>query len=81
MVSCVPTFFEGKLDNSFEFFLLGCDGVWETKSDDKICNFLMKDINSPVKQCESLLEFVVSKNIESRKGKDNMSLILVRFKF
>ncbi len=40
MVICVPMFFEGKIDENFEFFLLGCDGVWETKSDDKICSFL-----------------------------------------
>lgn len=71
-------FFEGKIDENFEFFLLGCDGVWETKSDDKICSFLQKGLNQPLKQCEQLLEYVISKKIDSKKGKDNMSLILVK---
>lgn len=40
MVTCIPDFFEGKIDDTLKFFLLGCDGIWETKSDDKICEYL-----------------------------------------
>lgn len=37
MVSCIPDFIEGKINSDFKYFILGCDGIWETKSDDKIC--------------------------------------------
>ncbi len=80
MVSSVPLFFEGDIDPTMEFFLLGCDGIWETKSDDKICKFLAKGNNDIKKQAEDLLEYVLGRNIKSKKGKDNMSLIVVYFK-
>jgi serine/threonine protein phosphatase PrpC len=40
MVSCIPEFIEGTIDDNFQFFVLGCDGIWETKSDEKICKYL-----------------------------------------
>lgn len=80
MVSSIPMFFEGEIDPSLSFFLLGCDGIWETKSDEKICAFLSEGKLNLKKQAEDLLEFVLGKNLQSKKGKDNMSLILVYFK-
>ncbi len=43
MVSCIPEFFEGTVDSNLKFFLLGCDGIWETKSDEQICAYLAKN--------------------------------------
>lgn len=80
MVSSVPMFFEGELDPTLDFFLLGCDGIWETKSDEKICQFLVKGKSDLRKQSEDLFEYVIGRNTQSKKGKDNMSLILVYFK-
>lgn len=75
-----PLFFEGNIDPSLKFFLLGCDGIWETKTDDKICKFIDKGNNDFKKQAEDLFEYVLGWNNKSKKGKDNMSLILVYFK-
>ena len=36
MISNEPEFFKGSI-NDVDFLLLGCDGIWETKNDLKIC--------------------------------------------
>jgi serine/threonine protein phosphatase PrpC len=51
MVSCVPEFKEGVIDENFGFFVMGCDGIWETKSDEKICNHLAKEEYPMGKKC------------------------------
>jgi serine/threonine protein phosphatase PrpC len=65
------------------FILIGCDGIWETKSTKDICEFARDQINEKVelsKIVESILDMVIAKETIEGFGCDNMSLIMVKFK-
>lgn len=42
MVIAEPDIQEKKLTGEEEFILMGCDGIWETKSLEEMCEFIMK---------------------------------------
>lgn len=77
MVSCIPEFKEGIIDDNFRFFVMGCDGIWETKSDEKICLYLAKEEDTIKNWSLGLLGYVMSRKIKEKWGKDNMSLIVI----
>lgn len=40
MIIAVPDIVEHSLDPSQKFFLLGCDGIWETQTKEEICEYI-----------------------------------------
>ena len=70
-------------DDSQFFILVGCDGIWETKKTEEICEIVQGDINAKKendKTVEDLLDQLIAKETQDGLGCDNMSCILVRFK-
>ena len=65
-----------------EFIIIGCDGIWETFSNDKMVDYILRQFKNDKKLSqvlESLLDDLVAKNInEDEDGQDNMSAILIR---
>ena len=63
---------------------MGCDGVYETKTNIQICKHINKRLkqNPKVKLsilCEDLLDNLISMDLYSGIGCDNMSCILIKF--
>lgn len=73
------------LDNSIDFILMGCDGIWETLSAEEICQLIKEkfDKNPNVSYCtvlEELLDRLIAKETVEGTGCDNMTSVLFRFK-
>lgn len=69
-------------DNDF-FILVGCDGIWETKKTEEICEIIKEDLNNKKKHdhiVEKLLDQLIAKETQDGLGCDNMSCILITFK-
>ncbi len=73
------------LDNKgVEFIIMGCDGIWETKTNDDMVKWVSKRILDKNKKLgtivEQLLDQLVAKDNGGQYGMDNMSSILIQFK-
>lgn len=64
--------------------LVGCDGIWETKSPEKMTKWLHKKIASHQENLEKIVNDLLDEELcespDSDKGMDNMSAILVKIK-
>jgi serine/threonine protein phosphatase PrpC len=88
-----PDIYEYELTGDEDFIVMGCDGIWETKSNEEMVEFLYKKFEEgkDLKTInEELLNDIISpdytatgKNIYSNftagVGCDNMSVILIKF--
>ena len=73
-----------KIDGKFEFILLGCDGIWETKKSEEIMSIVRVDLEKRKAMkdiAENLLETLIAPNMEGPNGYglDNMTCIIVVF--
>jgi serine/threonine protein phosphatase PrpC len=87
MVTALPDVYKYPLTNEFEFVLMGCDGVYERKSNQEIVDFMYSKIKSsashPLKNAiESFLDTNISDDYNKSEGAgcDNMTCILIKFK-
>ena len=81
MVTALPDVFIYKIDQSWEFIFLACDGVWDVLSNQQVAYFVLKSISRglhPQKICELLLDRCLSSELIGI-GCDNMTAILVCF--
>ena len=65
-----------------EFIIMGCDGIWEIKSNADMVEWVRRRIQADKKNeaiVEELLDELVSKDSGNLYGMDNMSAILIRF--
>ena len=56
--------------DDYDFLLLGCDGLWETKTDQQITKFIqdkMLDQQEQITIIEELLDFVIAQGHEANK--------------
>lgn len=61
---------------------MGCDGIWEVKSNGDMVDWIKKRLSKDVSHTaivEELLDELVSKDSGNLYGMDNMSTILVKF--
>ena len=61
---------------------MGCDGIWEVKSNGDMVDWIKKRLSKEVSHTsivEELLDELVSKDSGNLYGMDNMSTILVKF--
>lgn len=74
-----------QINNKTDFMIMGCDGIWETKTNQQIVDQVYIQMQRKVKLnkiAEGLLDTLISPNITRTEGKgcDNMSLIIVDFR-
>lgn len=65
-----------------DFIIMGCDGIWQTKTNEKMVDWIQERINTMTLQeiVESLLDDELADNEEEYYGTDNMTAILIVFK-
>jgi serine/threonine protein phosphatase PrpC len=85
IISAFPDVVVHSLEKTDKFMLIGCDGIWESLSSKKICEFIEGRIqkNSSFKLStilEELLDKLIAKDPRAGAGCDNMTAILIRFK-
>ena len=75
------------LDDDCDFAVLACDGIWDCKSNQEVCDFFSERMKKYPKEklskfIEQLYEEIVAPDVytESGVGCDNMSCIVVQFK-
>jgi serine/threonine protein phosphatase PrpC len=84
-VTCFPDIKHMKMSSAVDFAVIGCDGIWETKTSQQIVDYVYmhkkKKIPIP-KICEMMLDWLISPNISRTAGKgcDNMTVIIVEFR-
>ncbi|EAR90069.1 protein phosphatase 2C containing protein (macronuclear) [Tetrahymena thermophila SB210] len=69
-----------KITPDDEFILIGCDGIWETLSDEEIIKYIRQQIALGVscdKIVEQLLDLLLAPDMLNGCGCDNMTCILV----
>lgn len=74
-----------KIENkNLDFIIMGCDGIWEIKSNEQMVQHIWKKLadkkdNGAI--LEELLDELVSKDGQTETGMDNMSALLINFRW
>ncbi len=66
-----------------DFLIMGCDGIWEVKSNQAMVDYLTEKMKKSSLEAvtDGLLEELVASDKEAQEhGMDNMTVILVQFK-
>uniref|UniRef100_A0A0K2TZL3 protein-serine/threonine phosphatase n=1 Tax=Lepeophtheirus salmonis TaxID=72036 RepID=A0A0K2TZL3_LEPSM len=83
IVSCFPEIVEKEIDDSWNFVVLACDGIWDVLSNEEVVNFVASRIalnQQPEVICEKLMNRCLSEDSGmSGFGCDNMTVIIVCF--
>lgn len=70
------------MSSSDRFLLMGCDGIWECKTNEELIDFCRKGIDDG-KDLQTinteLLDEILAPDTSNGTGCDNMSLILINF--
>lgn len=74
-----------KLTDEDDFIIIGCDGIWETKSNEEMVEYIYDKLKTgkPLKEIlNDLLEDIISPDYTQTGGVgcDNMTCILIQFK-
>lgn len=78
MITAFPDVTENDLTPDVTHIVLGCDGIWECKSNQFIGEHFAKSQTDLKTQCEKFLDMILSPNTTTLYGLDNMSVIAVR---
>ena len=84
-ITSFPDIKTHQLSNKTDFAILGCDGIWETKTSQQIVDYIYIQMQRKVKLskiAEGLMDSLLSPNVTRTEGKgcDNMSVILIDFR-
>lgn len=80
IIVAMPEVIERKLDGKESFFLMGCDGIWELKTEDELCELIDKSKVELKDTGEDILNKSLAHNTEEGLGCDNMTAIIVKLK-
>ena len=66
------------------YILVGSDGIWEEENIEDICSTLLEDLKTNKRTnldfaVESYLDKIVATDPKSKKGKDNLTAVAIRF--
>ena len=82
-ITAYPEILTYKLDENSEFFVSGCDGIWDCVEPQKYCEYVSSEIKKGVKISQIIAytqDMILSKTINSPIGTDNMTCMIVKFK-
>lgn len=82
IICSTPDIIRERLTPADEFIVLACDGIWDVKTNEEVCNFVrarLKDKMTLDKIVEELLEACISPDPKETQGlgADNMTCIIV----
>jgi len=83
LIVAVPEIKQRPLSGEDDFLLIGCDGIWETLTNQQICEFVadkLKEKKSAAVAVEALLDRILAPDTSTGLGCDNMSIICLTFK-
>eukprot|EP01017_Pseudomicrothorax_dubius_P028716 TRINITY_DN342_c0_g2_i1.p1 TRINITY_DN342_c0_g2~~TRINITY_DN342_c0_g2_i1.p1 ORF type:complete len:304 (-),score=102.59 TRINITY_DN342_c0_g2_i1:987-1898(-) len=84
LVIAWPDVRQVKLNPSAEFLLMGCDGIWESMTNEEIIELTRGLLKShgedPKKAVEELLEKLIAPDTSTGIGCDNMTSIIIKLK-
>jgi len=87
MITSFPEVIIDNVTPDCEFIIIGCDGVWDCKTNQEACDFVTERLKrSPqpklTKIIEELLDSILATDIynETGVGCDNMTCIIAQFK-
>ena len=81
MVTSHPDIHKHKLEESDEFVLMACDGIWDCISNQDAVDFVRRRLHLRCDTiCELLIEKCLAPSIYHEPGCDNMTVILIKFK-
>ena len=74
-------------NNDIDFVVIACDGIWDCKTNQEVCDFFMnkfkKEPNAKIsKLIEDLFDEIIAPDVytDTGVGCDNMSCIVIQFK-
>ena len=82
-ITAYPEISTYKLNEHSEFFVSGCDGIWDCVEPQKFCEFISAEIKKGIKISQVIAntqDMILSKTINSPIGTDNMTCMIVKFK-
>lgn len=85
MISAEPEIKSLKIDETFDFVVMGCDGIYESKTSEEMVKFFDKELETnkgDIKLCiEKLLDTSCSADYMKTEGLgcDNMTCIVIKF--
>ena len=59
--------------------IMGCDGVWETRTEDEIFNFVWEGRGILQTRAEEMLDWVIGEDTEDGIGLDNLTCLIINF--
>ena len=87
MITANPDIIEENLTDDCEFIIIGCDGIWDCKTNQEVCDFFAdkfkKEPNGKIsKFIEELFNEIIAPDVytDTGVGCDNMSCIVIQFK-
>lgn len=81
MITAQPDILQVTLNPEDEFFILGCDGIWDCLTNEKAVEFVREriDTQEPKDICEEMLNTILSDDPRATQGigGDNMTVMIV----
>lgn len=81
MITAEPDILQVTLNPKDEFFILGCDGIWDCLTNEKAVEFVREriDTKEPNDICEEMLNAILSDDPRATQGigGDNMTIMIV----
>jgi len=82
LIPC-PEVYKFKLTPDIEFMIMGCDGLWDYVDAQKICEFVSKKLKEKIsikKILKEIFSKLITKNLDTNIGSDNMTCLIIEFK-
>jgi len=80
LITACPEIIKKKISEDDEFIVMGCDGIWEIKTNQEIVDFVAARLQKDSKVSgvvEELLEAIVAPDTINGLGCDNMTCIVI----